>query len=111
MKSTGNVRFRSDHTSWFTPPVRARIRGTRSIASVESGSVAARTRRNVMPFARPASPRITLVAGSAAKSTVPAGSVSPRAVVNGSSASSAVRPLPTTVLSTRTAVGESSSSA
>ena len=54
----------------------------------------------------PASPSVGFVAGSNGNSTVPAGKVRPPGVVNCASASFAVRPLPSSELSVRTAVAE-----
>jgi hypothetical protein len=53
--SATKPRFRSDHTSWLTPPVRTAIRGTPL-----RGSVAGRapvTRRKVRPCSLPVASR------------------------------------------------------
>ena len=86
------------------------MRGTRSIGS-SAGSAAAATRRNRAPVSLPARASATFVAGSAANTAVPAGSVAPvGAGERGHRELRGAARRRAAALSVRTAVGESISS-
>src|SRR6266508_1253393 len=110
-KSVGKPRFRSDHTSWFAAPVKTRMRGIRSIGSSGGSADDSLSRWNHTLLERSALASLTLVAGSAGRTTLPVGSIPAVALLNDAVASCPSTHLLTSWFSVRTAVGESTTMA